>query len=154
MSGRTEGLAHHNVWFASDPVAEFRQLALERRPAEEPTISASVSVVTDPSLAPPGDENWLLVVHAPPGAEIEPGPARDRVLMVLAERGVDLRDRLRFTEVMVPRDIAERYRSPGGTLYGPAARRGRGPFAGAANRGSVPHARHRRFGSRRHLRRR
>jgi phytoene dehydrogenase-like protein len=92
--------------------------------------------VTDPSLAPAGDENWLLLVHAPPGADIDPGPSRDLALSVLAERGVDLRDRLQFTEVMVPRDIAERYRSPGGSLYGPAAHRRRA-FSGAANRGPL-----------------
>jgi phytoene desaturase len=137
VRGRTEGIAHHNVWFSSDPRAEFRQIALERRPAEEPTISATVSVVTDATLAPAGDENWLLLVHAPPGAAIDPGPARDRALMVLADRGVDLRDRLHFTEVMVPADIAERYRSPGGALYGTAAHRRLGAFTGVANRGPL-----------------
>jgi phytoene desaturase len=136
VRGRTEGIAHHNVWFSTNPAAEFRQIVLERRPAEEPTITGTVSVVTDPSLAPAGDENWLLLVHAPPGADIDPGPSRDLALSVLAERGVDLRDRLQFTEVMVPRDIAERYRSPGGSLYGPAAHRRRA-FSGAANRGPL-----------------
>ena len=56
-----------------------------------PTIYACVSSVTDPTQAPPGDENWFLLVNAPPGIELDRDAERDRLLDVLAGRGVDLR---------------------------------------------------------------
>ena len=55
--------------------------------ADEPTVYACVSAVTDPSQAPAGDENWFLLVNTPPGIELEPARARQHVLDVLAVRG-------------------------------------------------------------------
>jgi phytoene desaturase len=137
VRGRTEGIAHHNVWFSGDYRREFRQLVQERRAAEEPTIYACVSAVTDPGQAPAGDENWLLLINAPAGVEVDRASARDRVLTLLAERGIDLRHRLVFTEVMAPLDIAERYRSPDGAIYGPSSDGRRAAFLRPSNRGPL-----------------
>jgi phytoene desaturase len=137
VRGRTEGVAHHNVWFSNDYRREVRQIVLERRAAEEPTLYACVSAVTDPGQAPAGDENWLLLINAPAGVELDRAVTRDRALNLLAERGVDLRDRLAFTEVMAPLDIEERYRSPGGAIYGPSSDGRRAAFLRPSNRGPL-----------------
>jgi phytoene dehydrogenase-like protein len=137
VRGHTEGVAHHNVWFSEDGESELRHLTLERREAEEPTIYACISSVTDPGQAPAGHENWFLLVSAPHGVAIDRALARDRVLAVLARRGVELRDRLVFTEVMSPHDIADRYRAPGGAIYGPSSDGRRAAFRRPANRGPL-----------------
>jgi phytoene dehydrogenase-like protein len=57
---------------------------------------------------------------------------RDHVLGVLARRGLDVRDRLRFAEVRTPADLAEATAAPGGAIYGTA-----GSLVRPPNRGPV-----------------
>lgn len=117
VRGRTAGIAHHNVWFSADDRAEFEALEAGRL-AVDPTIYGCVSSVTDPTQAPPGCENWFLLVNTPPGIEIDRDAMSARVLGVLADRGVELADRIVAVRTITPADIDERYRSPGGSIYG------------------------------------
>ncbi|WP_420452530.1 phytoene desaturase family protein [Ilumatobacter sp.] len=64
VSGRTDGIRHHNVWFPNDIWQEFRAIGSGQL-ALDPTIYASVSSTTDPSQAPDGDENWFVLVNTP-----------------------------------------------------------------------------------------
>jgi phytoene desaturase len=139
VEGITADIAHHSVWFSSDDEAEFRALVRERRRAEDPTIYACVSSCTDPTQAPIGCENWFLLVNAPAGGTIrwdaEAGGYRDLLLERLAGRGVDLSARVRFTETITPDDLAARYRTPGGSIYGTSSNGRRAAFLRPANRG-------------------
>lgn len=137
VDGATPDLAHHDVWFSADDRAEFAQLAAGRM-ADNPTIYACVSSVTDPSQAPPGTENWFLLVNAPAGIELDGEREATRILDHLARRGPDLRGRLRFVETLTPADFAARYRSPGGAIYGTSSDGRRAAFLRPANRGAVP----------------
>ncbi|TCB97918.1 phytoene desaturase [Micromonospora zingiberis] len=137
------GLAHHNVFFPRDYDAEFDavfgapQRGVRARPAADPTIF--VTVADDPAVRPTGHEAWFVLVNAArhgtaPGAIDwrRPGLAAayaDRILDVLAERGVDVRDRLVFRDVRSPADLAG---TPGGAIYGTA-----GGLLRPANRGPV-----------------
>lgn len=137
VEGTTPGLAHHDVWFSADDRAEFSQLAAGRM-ANDPTVYACVSSVTDPTQAPAGCENWFLLVNAPAGIELDGDPEAERIFAHLARRGPDLRDRLRFVETITPSDLATRYRSPGGAIYGTSSDGRRAAFVRPANRGRVP----------------
>ncbi len=55
----------------------------------------------------------------------------------LAAHGVSLAGRIEFIESMTPRDIEERYRSPGGAIYGTSSDGMRAAFRRPANRGPV-----------------
>ena len=88
-----------------------------------------------PRQAPPGDENWFILVNAPHHATVDADAHRDLLLDRLAGRGVDLRDRLRFTETITPQDLAARYRAPGGSIYGTSSNGRRAAFLRPANRG-------------------
>jgi phytoene dehydrogenase-like protein len=96
-----------------------------------------VSSVTDDSQAPEGDENWFLLVNAPSGGEVDPAAYQQVLLDRLAAQGHDIRDRLLFTETITPADIAQRYRSPGGSIYGSSSNGRRAAFVRPANRGAV-----------------
>lgn len=139
VEGHTPGVAHHTVWFSDDYRREFRELFDQRVPSLDPTVYACVSSCTDPSQAPPGCENWFVLVNAPAGGatdwEREADAYRDRVLEVLAERGADLAGRIRFTEVVTPADLGARVRSPGGSIYGTSSNGRRAAFLRPANRG-------------------
>ncbi len=134
VRGTTGGLAHHNVWFSADYQLEFAQLRAGE-PATDPTIYACVSSVTDPTQAPVGCENWFLLVNTPPRPDRVPASYADVVLARLAAHGVDLRERLEFTEVITPGDIEARFRSAGGSIYGTSSDGRRAAFLRPANRG-------------------
>ena len=136
VRGTTPGLAHHTVWFPEDGAAELRQLD-DGAFADDPTIYGCVSSVTDATQAPPGHENWFLLVNAPHGRRVDRPAYRDLLLERLAARGTDLRSRLLFTECLGPADLAERYRSPGGAIYGTSSNGRRAAFLRPGNRG--PH---------------
>jgi phytoene desaturase len=136
VRGTTPGLAHHTVWFCADPATELRQLE-EGAFADDPTIYSCVSSVTETSQAPPGHENWFLLVNAPHGRRVDRSAQRDLLLDRLAERGMDLRPRLLFTECLSPDDLADRYRSPGGAIYGTTSNGRRAAFLRPGNR--TPH---------------
>ena len=135
VRGTTEHLAHHNIWFSSDSRREFGQLAAGE-PADEPTVYACVSSVTDASQAPAGDENWFVLVNAPPDPDRVPAAYAEVVLDRLAACGVDLRPRAAFTEVITPADLEHRFRNPGGAIYGTSSDGRRAAFLRPANRGA------------------
>jgi phytoene dehydrogenase-like protein len=95
-----------------------------------------VSSITDSSQAPPDHENWFLLVNTPAGAAVDAEQYRDLVLDRLADHGVDLRERLVFTEMITPADFEQRFRSPGGAIYGTSSNGRRAAFVRPANRGA------------------
>ncbi|MEU7845074.1 phytoene desaturase family protein [Micromonospora sp. NPDC049114] len=143
VSGST-GLAHHNVFFPRDYDAEFNAVfgdpgrGVRARPAADPTVF--VTVADDPMVRPAGHEAWFVLVNAARQGTAagavdwrRPGLAdayADRILDVLAERGVDVRDRLLFREVRTPADLDAATGAPGGAIYGTA-----GGLLRPANRG-------------------
>jgi phytoene desaturase len=140
VAGRTPGLAHHTVFFPPrDYDAEF-DAVFDGRLAANPAVF--VTVADDPSVRPDGHEAWFVLVNAPRhgvgrGALDwnRPGLAAayaDRVLSVLAARGLDVRDRVLFREVLTPAALESSAAAPGGAIYGTA-----GGLLRPANRGPV-----------------
>jgi phytoene desaturase len=136
VRGRTEGIAHHNVLFPLHDRQEFRFLDAGQMPIDQ-TISASVSAVTDASQAPPGCENWYILVKTPPATGIDRKLMTAAVLNRLAERGFDLRNRIEFTRTVLPADFDARYRAPGGAIYGTSSNGKRAAFSRPSNVGPV-----------------
>ena len=148
LRGRTPGLAHHTVLFPADYDSEFDSVfGRDPRPVQDPTVY--VSAPDDPALRPDDDhESWFVLVNAPrhgtgPGAVdwdeagLESSYA-DRVLDVLAARGLDVRDRVLWREVRTPADLERATRSPGGAIYGTSSNGARAAFLRPANASPVP----------------
>ncbi|WP_440083571.1 phytoene desaturase family protein [Streptosporangium sp. LJ11] len=139
VEGRTEGLGHHSIVFSGDYEREFDDIFRRRRPPEDPTVYIGCSVVDDPSQAPPGTENWVMLVNVPsrdPGRwPMSPEAYRDLVLDRLASRGHDLSGRLRFVDLFTPADLRDRYGAWGGSIYGGAYSGRLAPFRRPGNRG-------------------
>jgi phytoene desaturase len=151
LRGRTPGLAHHTVLFPADHSAEFDALfggraKGPRRPVEDPAVY--VSAPDDPATRPDADsESWFVLVNAPrhePDGGVDwtaPGLAdsyADRVLGVLADRGLDVRDRVRWRVVRTPADLERETASPGGSIYGSSSNGARAAFLRPANASPVP----------------
>ena len=147
---RLTDLAHHTVLFPEDYPAELDALhGREPHPVDDPTIY--LSAPDDPALRPPdGGEAVFLLVNAPrhtPGSARSgvdwdaPGMAEayaERVLDVLARRGIDVRPRLLWRETRTPADLERATRAPGGAIYGTASHGARSTFLRADNRSPVP----------------
>lgn len=140
-------LAHHTVLFPALYDAEFDALFDHpQRVVEDPAVY--LSIPSDQAVAPPGCEAWFVLVNAPRHDPVgvlgidwtKPGFAEaeaDRVLAVMARRGVDVRPFVRFREVRSPADLAARTRAEGGSIYGTSSNGSLAAFLRPANRSSV-----------------
>lgn len=155
LRGRTPDLRHHTVLFPEDYDDEFDSVfgtgRHRGRPRAVPDPTVYVSAPDDPGLRPDDrHESWFVLVNAPrhspdnPSAGIDwdaTGLAdsyADRVLDVLARRGLDVRDRLLWREVRTPADLERSTRSVGGSIYGTSSNGARAAFLRPANRSPVP----------------
>lgn len=148
VQGRTPGIQHHNVWFPARYDDEFDAIFGSRpHPVEDPTIYACVP--NDPQMRPEGNEAWFILVNAPRQGDGSPGALdwslpgfaeayADKVLALLAERGVDLRPRLLWREIRTPVDFATNVRAPHGIIYGAASHGPRAAFQRPANASPIP----------------
>lgn len=145
LRGRTPDLRRHTVLFGDDTDAEFDAVfGAHAQPPRRPTIY--ISATSDD--APPDCEAWFVLVNAPrhgtgPGAIdwTATGLAdryADEVLAVMAERGLDVRDRLVFREIGTPADLETATGSPGGAIYGTSSNGWRAATLRPANRSPVP----------------
>ena len=136
VRGRTDDIAHHNVFFSLHDRQEFQFIDAGRLPID-PTVYACVPSVTDRSRAPRDAETWFLMVNTPPAVGIDRKLMTAGVLNRLAERGFDLRDRIEFTRTLIPADFDARYRAYGGAIYGSSSNGKRAAFNRPHNIGPV-----------------
>jgi phytoene desaturase len=145
VHGETPNLAHHTVLFPDRYDDEFDDLfGAMPRAVRNPTIYASVP--RDSRVAPVGHEAWFVLVNAPrhtpgdPSAGVDwnqPGFAdtyADGILDLMAERGVDIRDRVLWRELRTPADLEARTRAVGGSIYGTSSNGAKAAFLRPANR--------------------
>lgn len=143
------GQPHHRVLFAEDYDAEFDAVfghGGPPRPAVRPTVY--VSVPDDPAVVPhAGAGAWFVLVNAAPhdpahGTDWDAPGLReahaDHVLEVMADRGLDVRDRVTHRTVVTPADLERRTLTAGGTIYGTSSNGARAAFLRPANRSPVP----------------
>ncbi len=130
-------LAHHNIFFSDNYPGEFRQLFDDHRPADEPTIYVAVHSKADPDRAPPGGENWFVLVNAPAlttDRRVDwPAMAEsygDRIIHRLETRfGCEgLRAAIQVRRHFTPADFQTRYLAHAGSLYGFASHGVRAAF--------------------------
>ncbi len=150
VRGRTPRLAHHTVLFPHDYDAEFDDVfghprrGIVARPARDPAVF--VTVADDPLVRPDGHEAWFVLVNAPPQGDNAAAVNwtvgdladryADRILDILAVRGVEVRDRILFRELRTPVDLQVATASPGGAIYGTPAH-GLTGLRRPGNKGSV-----------------
>ncbi len=139
VEGQHSTLAHHNIFFASDYPREFDDIFRRGVPPRDPTIYVAITSKADPAHAPPGCENWFVLVNAPPlGSQFdwsqEESAYRQRVLERLASFGYPLHDRIRHCTVLTPVDLAQRTGAWRGALYGLSSNQALNAFRRPHNR--------------------
>jgi phytoene desaturase len=151
LRGRTPELRHHTVLFPADYDAEFDHVfgtgRCAGKPAPCPDPAIYISAPDDPALRPDAaHEAWFVLVNAPrhdPGRGVDWDAAglaekyADRILLLMAERGFDVRDRVLWRQVRTPADLERDTRSVGGSIYGTSSNGARAAFLRPANRSTV-----------------
>lgn len=155
LQGRTPGLRHHTVLFPQKYDDEFDSVfgtgPHRGRPRAVPDPTVYISAPDDPALRPDEDhESWFVLVNAPrhtpdsPRTGIDWDAASfadsyaDRLLDIMAARGIDVRDRVIWRELRTPADLERSTRSVGGSIYGTSSNGARAAFMRPANRSPVP----------------
>ena len=144
VEGNFPQLAHHNICFAGDYRQEFVDIFQRGVPPSDPTIYIAITSKRDPTHAPPGCENWFVLVNAPPLGDhfdwvTQEAAYRQRVLDRLARFGLDVRTRLRHVQALTPVDIARASGAWRGALYGISSNNALNAFRRPHNRSSAVH---------------
>lgn len=127
VRGTFPELGLHNIFFSSDYRQEFAQIFEHHQCPSDPTIYVNItSLEGAPGDAPPGGQNWFVLVNAPWDSgqdwESEARTVRRAVLDRLSrELKVDVESALEVEARMLPPDIEARTDSAGGSLYGIAS---------------------------------
>jgi phytoene desaturase len=122
-------LGLHNIFFSADYQAEFAHLFNRKTVGPDPTIYLNISSKYKADDAPPGAENWFVMINTPPDDGTGRMPwdeiiaqARQNILAKLhAMLGTDVSQYIRTEAVLHPRLIEQRTSSLGGSLYGNAS---------------------------------
>jgi phytoene desaturase len=140
-------LAQHNILFPARYESEFDDLfGSPTRIVHDPTIY--VHIPDDPTVAPDGCQSWFVLINAPRhdargGNGVDwtvPGLAdkeADRILALLARRGVEVRPYVRFGEIRTPADLELRTRALGGSIYGTSSNGARAAFLRPSNQSPI-----------------
>jgi phytoene desaturase len=155
LRGRTPEQAHHTVLFPADYDGEFDAVfgtgKHRGRPCAVDDPAVYISAPDEPASRPDDNhEGWFVLVNAPPHSPDDPGRGidwdapglpqsyADRLLKVMADRGLDVRDRLLWRELRTPADLQRATRSVGGSIYGSSSNGARAAFLRPSNRSPVP----------------
>lgn len=139
VEGQHPELAHHNIFFAPDYRREFTDIFQRGVPPQDPTVYVAITSKSDPNHAPPGCENWFVLVNAPPlgsGFDWQEQEAtyRKQVFATLAAFGYGIEERVRHLQVLTPVDLARRTGAWRGALYGLSSNQAMNAFRRPHNR--------------------
>ncbi len=126
IRGQFPALDLHNILFSGDYRTEFAHLFEHKTLFNDPTVYLNITSKEAPTDAPPGCENWFVMINAPGdyGQDWEALVAQAR-LDILAKvnrlLGTDLAPLIEVEDVLTPPLIEQRTSSYRGALYGAAS---------------------------------
>lgn len=126
VARRFPQLQVHNIFFSGDYRAEFDAIFGALDVPAEPTVYVNVTSKVDPADAPPGGENWFVLLNAPRNAGQDwpalAARARQAVLARLSRAlGCAVEPLLEVEKILAPPDIERDTGSTFGSLYGIAS---------------------------------
>lgn len=113
----------HNIFFSTDYRQEFAHLFQGRTVGPDPTVYVNITSKYTPADAPPGAENWFVLVNVPhnQGQDWPQLVAQTReavIARVSAALQTDIRPLIACEQVWDPVGIEAQTSSYGGALYG------------------------------------
>ncbi len=141
VQGNSDVLETHNILFSSNYLKEFDDIFKRRSIPEEPTVYIYISSKFNKDDAPPGCENWFVMINVPYNSgqdwEKETADAREIILRIIKKRtGIDISSRIVFEKFMNPSDIEKMTGSDRGSIYGVSSNSRTSAFLRHANKSS------------------
>lgn len=133
LDTRLPGAQHHMLFFDEDLDAHGKDIYTHRRWPRKPLFYVSCTSVTDPSTAPDGCENLVVLVPIASGSE-DTDALREACFTTIADRiqrhlGMDIRAHLKVKRSYCVRDLEEDHHAFRGNAYGLASTLAQtGPF--------------------------
>ena len=143
MNTTFPGLDMHNILFSEQYVEEFTSLFKKKELFADPTVYIFVSSKTIAEDAPPGKENWFVMINVPPiaGSDITNGfidEARKHVLRKIKRvLHIDPSPHILFEERATPQTLQDYTGSYKGALYGNNSNSIRSAFLRHPNRSAT-----------------
>ena len=116
-------LGLHNLFFSADYKKEFDALFQDKVLPNDPSIYLNISAKENATDAPPGCENWFVMVNAPanegqPWHEWIPGLRQKLLTRLSLELGQPIEPLIETEMMLDPRLLESRTGAVGGALYG------------------------------------
>ncbi|MDQ2772458.1 MAG: phytoene desaturase family protein, partial [Bacteroidota bacterium] len=113
----------HNIFFSEDYQAEFNAIFQEQTVADDVTVYVNITSKKTPADAPPGHENWFVMVNVPHDQGQDWAILSQRTRAAVLARlhralGVNVAPLIQAERVWTPPGIAADTSSFGGALYG------------------------------------
>ncbi|HEY9535059.1 MAG TPA: 1-hydroxycarotenoid 3,4-desaturase CrtD [Mucilaginibacter sp.] len=113
----------HNIFFSADYKAEFDHIWQQKTVYHDPTVYVNITSKLKPRDAPPGCENWFVMINVPANTgqdwDMLITEARKNILAKLSTRLNENISKLIISEtVLDPRDIETKTSSYQGSIYG------------------------------------
>jgi phytoene desaturase len=123
LKDKVPDLAHHSLIFSQDWKTNFAEIFDSPCWPADPSLYVCAPSVTDPSVAPPGQENLFVLVPVAPGLEATPEQLNkfaERTLQTV-EREMNipnLRERIVYRRLFWGKDFRSRYNNLQGSALG------------------------------------
>ncbi len=123
LNKKLTGVLHHNLFFDTDFGVHGKEIYTQPAWPKNPLFYASVPSVTDPSVAPPGNENLFLLIPVAAGLQGDTEEVRDAYFNQLIKRleqkwGQSISDSIVYKKSFAVSDFISEYHSFKGNAYG------------------------------------
>ena len=113
----------HNIIFSRDYSKEFNEIFTQKICPLDPTVYVYISSKFKSGDAPPGMENWFVMINAPyddgQDWESEKTKSRDRIIeKINSTLNISIESKIKCEKILAPPDIESKTSSHRGSLYG------------------------------------
>ncbi len=131
----------HNIFFSGDYRKEFDHLFNQKTLTDDPTVYLNITSKYKPGDAPPGCENWFVMINAPNNSGQDwdrmINQARQNIISKLSRLlGTPIAPLIACEAILDPRTIESRTSSSQGALYGNASNNRYAAFLRHSNKSS------------------
>jgi phytoene desaturase len=122
INKRLKELQHHNLFFDEDFVAHAGEIYETPKWPSKPAIYVSCNSITDPTVAPKGHENLIVLIPVAPGLD-DTDEVRKHYYELIMRRlenvtGQEIRNHVLYSRSYAHRDFISDYNSYKGNAYG------------------------------------
>lgn len=144
VKGNFSVLDTHNILFSEDYLNEFTQIFDKKQLPDDPTIYIYISSKFNPKDAPPGYENWFVMINTPENMGQNWNEIINKYRKIIIKKikdltSIDLQDKIVTESTLTPESIEKNTLSRYGSIYGISSNTKSAAFMRQKNRSKKYH---------------